>query len=295
MRPTVARWTGSFSPLIGAAALLAGCESRTVQVGRRAGGDSVVAFRVPADSEVRDSAVRAAARRGLVLLRHTRDSLPEYVRADLACVSCHPRDGTQPNAMPWVGVYSRFPQYRSRSGDVSTLEDRINDCFQRSMNGRALPWESRAMRDIVAYMAALSVDVPVGRAIAGQGLPRLTPVAAEASRGGSIYVATCARCHGAEGQGMAAAPPLWGPRSFNVGAGMSRLRTAASFIRFNMPADRPGTLSDQDAFDVAAYIGARPRPDFAGKEEDWPNGDPPPDVAYPTKAAQRGAAGSAEP
>jgi thiosulfate dehydrogenase len=247
-----------------------------------------MAFRVPADTAIRDSAVRAAARRGLALLQHTRDSLPGFVRAELACVSCHPRDGTQPNAMPWVGVYSRFPQYRSRSGAVSTLEDRINDCFQRSMNGRALPWDSRAMRDIVAYMAALSAGYPVGSTIEGQGLPRMTPVAANAPHGETVYAAQCARCHGVDGAGTTAAPPLWGSRSFNIGAGMARLRTAASFIRHNMPADQPGALNDQDAFDVAAYIGSHPRPDFPGKEHDWPNGDAPPDVAYPTKAARGG-------
>jgi thiosulfate dehydrogenase len=54
-----------------------------------------------------------------------------------------------------------------------------------------------------------------------------------------------------------------------------------------MPFDKPGTLTPQEAFDVARYINTRPRPDFRRKAEDWPNGDPPPDVAYPTKAADR--------
>ena len=79
------------------------------------------------------------------------------------------------------------------------------------------------------------------------------------------------------------APPLWGPQSFNVGAGMARLRTAAAFIRHNMPFDRPGSLTDQQAIDVAAYVVAQPRPDFAGKERDWPEGGAPPDVAYQTE------------
>ena len=78
---------------------------------------------------------------------------------------------------------------------------------------------------------------------------------------------------------------MWGPHSYNVGAGMSRVRTAADFISRNMPFDAPGTLTDQQAFDVAAYVNAQPRPDYKGKENDWPNGDPPPDVAYPTRSA----------
>jgi thiosulfate dehydrogenase len=244
-------------------------------------------FRIPSDTEVRDSAVRASAQRGRMLLRHTRDSLPRYATADLACVSCHPRDGSQANAMPWVGVYARYPQYRSRTGAVTTIEDRINDCFRRSMNGRALPAESQAMRDIVAYMASLSIGFPVWRDVAGQGLPKMTPRAGSVGHGAAVYVEQCARCHGADGGGMGSvAPPLWGARSFNIGAGMARLRTAAAFVRYNMPADRPGTLTDQDAFDVAAYIVSRPRPDFIGKEQDWPHGDAPPDVAYPTRAAR---------
>jgi thiosulfate dehydrogenase len=80
-------------------------------------------------------------------------------------------------------------------------------------------------------------------------------------------------------------PPLWGPDSYTIGAGMARLRTAASFIRYNMPFDTPGILTDQQAFDVAAYVVSQSRPDFGPKALDWPNGDPPPDVAYPTNAA----------
>ena len=87
-----------------------------------------------------------------------------------------------------------------------------------------------------------------------------------------------------DGQGTPAGPPLWGPKSYNIGASMARLRTAASFIKYNMPNDRAVVLSDQQAADVAAYVVSRPRPDFTPKDRDWPRGDPPPDVAYPIKA-----------
>jgi thiosulfate dehydrogenase len=87
------------------------------------------------------------------------------------------------------------------------------------------------------------------------------------------------------GRGLAnAGPPLWGPGSFNIGSGMARVRVMAAFVRRQMPFDQPGTISPQQAFDVAAFIGAKPRPDFAGKERDWPNGDPPVDVSYRTTA-----------
>jgi thiosulfate dehydrogenase len=53
-----------------------------------------------------------------------------------------------------------------------------------------------------------------------------------------------------------------------------------------MPFDRPGTLSDQQALNVAAYMVSRPRPDFPGKEEDWPYGGAPADAAYPVRSAR---------
>ena len=248
---------------------------------------ATVPFRVPDESEVRDSTVLAAVRRGRALMVATRDSLPDHVGNKLRCVSCHMGDGLKPNQMPYVGVYARFPQYRPRSATVEIIEDRINDCFERSMDGKALPRDSRAMRDMVAYLAFLSYGIPVGSQVEGQGLPRIDPLPGDTVRGREVFATTCTICHGADGQGTNAAPPVWGPESYNIGAGMARVRTAAAFIKVAMPFDKPGTLTAQQAYDVATYINTRPRPDFARKEGDWPNGDPPPDVAYPTKAASR--------
>lgn len=246
-----------------------------------------VAFRVPQESEVSDPKVLASLRRGRAILRNTRDSLPRNVGNRLSCTSCHQKDGTVRSSMPWVGVYARFPQYRSRAGYTQVIEDRINDCLRRSMNGKPLANESRAMRDIVAYMAFLSLGYPVGAEVDGQGLAKLDPVAGDAGRGRTILVQRCAKCHGQSGQGGEKGPPLWGKDSYNIGAGMARVRTAAAFIHGAMPQDAPGTLSVQQAFDLATYINSRPRPDFPGKELDWPNGDPPPDVAYATRAKKR--------
>jgi thiosulfate dehydrogenase len=243
-----------------------------------------VAFRIPSESEIDDPTLLASVRRGRAILRATRDSLPRHVRNKLACVSCHQQDGTVKNGMPWVGVYARFPQYRSRSGGTQIIEDRINDCFKRSMNGSPLVPESRDMRDIVAYMAFLSMGYPVGAEVDGQGVPALTPVTANLPHGRVVYRTRCARCHGVRGEGIGTAGALWGNSSYNIGAGMARLNTAAAFIKARMPQDSAGVLSDQDAFDVARFINSQPRPDFVGKERDWPRGDPPPDVAYPTRA-----------
>lgn len=248
---------------------------------------ATVAFRIPEESEIRDSVVLASIRRGRAILTHTGDSLPHNVGNALVCTNCHQKEGTLRDAMPWVGVYARFPQYRSRGGTTIIIEDRVNDCFKRSMNGKPLDPESREMRDIVAYFAFLSNGVPVGAEVKGQGLPKLDPLPGDTARGAKIFTMRCARCHGVGGDGTPLAPPVWGDRSYNIGAGMARVRTAAAFIKHWMPQDSAGVLTAQEAFDVASFVDSRPRPDFKGKEKDWPNGDAPPDVAYPTEAAKR--------
>lgn len=246
-----------------------------------------VAFRVPDESEIRDSTLLASVRRGKALLAFTRDSLPNHVGNRLQCVYCHPDNGTRRNAMPWVGVYARFPQYRSRVGGIQVIEDRINDCFQRSMNGKPLVPESRDMRDIIAYMAFLSSGYPVFAQVEGQSFPRVPVLAGDTVRGAATFVAKCSVCHGANGAGTDVYPALWGDGSYNIGAGMARVQTAAAFIRVAMPQSAPGTLTDQEAYDLATYINSRPRPDFPGKELDWPKGDPPPDVAYQVNSKKR--------
>lgn len=238
-----------------------------------------VPFRVPSENEMKDSVYRTSALRGRALLLATRDSLPHNVGNSLRCASCHIDGGLRRDAMPWVGSYARFPQYRARSGKVDLIEDRINDCFRRSMNGRALNPTGGDMRDIVTYFAFLSSGIPVGAEMEGQGFPRLQPLKGDPARGASIFATTCVRCHGENGQG-AFAPPLWGTRSYNVGAGMARINTAASYVHALMPIDRAQRLTPQQAFDVATYINTRPRPDFPGKVHDWPRGEKPVDADY---------------
>jgi thiosulfate dehydrogenase len=236
----------------------------------------------PPDSIIPAGPYGDAVRRGRALLTATRDSLPAHVGNTLRCTSCHLDEGRRESGT-WVGVFARYPQYRPRSGIVETIEYRVNDCFRRSMNGTALDPAGPEMRDIVTYFAFLSRGVAVSPPAAGGRLQKWAAFTADTAAGARVFAASCAKCHGAAGEGTAGAPPVWGPESYNVGAGMSRVRTAAEFISRNMPFDTPATLSDSQAFDVAAYINARPRPDFRGKENDWPNGDPPPDVAYPTR------------
>lgn len=254
---------------------------------------TVAALAAPAEATLGNDALSRSVRRGLALVSHTRDSLPANVGATLRCVSCHLDAGRRAFAMPWIGAYGRFPQYRSRSGKVARLEDRINDCIQRSLNGRALDTDSDAMRDIVAYISWLSRGTTSGQRNFGAGIDSLAPLAPDTARGRAVFAERCVRCHGADGQGMLgtavvnAGAPLWGAQSFNIGSGMARIRVMAAFVHRHMPFDAPGTLTPQQSFDVAGFVTAQPRPDFAGKAADWPNGDPPPDAAYATTAKRR--------
>lgn len=262
---------------------LAGCSRSPRQVGV-ATAPADTSLRAPNGAQVPGGEMGRSILRGHAILAATRDSLPAHVGSSLRCISCHLGDGRRKDALPLTGVYARFPQYRSRVAAVQHLEDRINDCFLRSLNGSALPFDDPAMRDIVNYFAFISRGVPVGAA-AHDTLSG--PTAGDTVAGARVFVMQCARCHGPDGAGQAAYPPLWGPKSFNIGAGMARLRTAQAFIRHNMPFDQPGTLNDIDALNVAAYVTSRSRPDFAGKEKDWPLGDAPIDTPYRTLAAPK--------
>ena len=201
---------------------------------------------------------------------------------NLACRSCHLQAGTQPYAMPMTGIWGQFPQYRGREGAVDLLEERINGCMERSMNGRALPLESREMKAFSSYVRWLSTGIPSGARLRGAGTLQIKEAvrAADPGRGGEIYAQICAPCHGADGSGQPAQnglgyqfPPLWGRDSYNNGAGMSRLLTIAAYALHNMPLgtafDSP-LLTDEQAYDVAGYIVSQNRPEKANLDRDFP-------------------------
>lgn len=262
---------------------------------RDADADTVEASVVPPDSAMPGGALGLSIRRGRALLEHTRDSLPRYAPSNLRCVSCHLDDGRRADGAPLLGVYARYPRFVARSGAVVSIEDRINFCFTRSLAGRRLPATSREMEDITSYLAFLSTGVPTGAHVRGEGIPRMPKLVGDVARGGTLYIANCMRCHATNGDGgpvpapvrgpttPAFAPALWGPRSFAIGAGLARVERAAAFIRTMMPYDKPGTLTDQQAYDVAAFVLSHPRPDQPGKANDWPAGDAPADVPYATR------------
>ncbi len=197
------------------------------------------------------------------------DPARRFAGNNLSCQSCHLNAGTGEFALPFVGVFADFPQYRSREGRVGTIEDRINGCMTRSLNGRELPVDGPDMRALVVYMKFLSTAIPVGSVTAGRGTPELPLLdrAADPKLGAAVYERNCAACHGANGAGQRSGavgdargyvfPPLWGPDSFNDGAGMARLVTIAGFVHANMPAGttwKTPALTNEEAWDVAGFV-----------------------------------------
>jgi thiosulfate dehydrogenase len=199
------------------------------------------------------------------------------------CQNCHLEAGTKPWGNNYSGVAANYPRFRERSGMVESIEKKINDCFERSMNGKPLDSLSREMRAMVAYMKWLGQGVkknekPVG--ISTKPVEYLDR-AADPEAGKRVYMLKCQRCHGANGEGLADSvsgygfiyPSLWGKHSYNIGASLYRLGKFASFVKTNMPfdaRDEKDRLTTEEAWDVAAFVNSmdRPQKDIS---MDWPD------------------------
>lgn len=197
------------------------------------------------------------------------------------CQNCHLQAGKKYFGNNYAAVAATYPKFRARSGTVESVEKRVNDCLERSLNGKKLDTASREMHAFVAYIKWVGKDVPKGVRPKGVGLLELEPLdrAANEKKGKAVYQINCERCHGREGQGQLAEngvewkyPPLFGMDSYNIGAGLYRLSRFAGYVKANMPNDlatyEKPFLNDEAAWDVAAYINSMPRPgkDLSG---DW--------------------------
>lgn len=205
--------------------------------------------------------------RGRLIFENTRQYAHPYVGNTLNCSSCHLDRGRRADSAPMWAAYVAYPKYRSKNHRVNTLEERIQDCFRFSMNGKPPPNDSPAMVALVEYFRWLATGLPVGITPKGAGYPELSAPSKPPNfeRGAAVYAANCSMCHGDDGEGRAARgaqvfPPLWGSRSFNWGAGMERISTAAAFIKANMPYGAGEALTAQQAWDVAAFVVSHPRP-----------------------------------
>ncbi len=199
------------------------------------------------------------------------------------CQNCHIDAGARPWGNCFSAVAATYPVYRPRSGRVESIEFRVNDCLQRSLNGHPIDSSSKEMQAMVAYIKWLGAAAVKGTRPPGAGLQELGFIdrAADKGKGKLVFEQQCSRCHGTSGEGQLifdssayAYPPLWGKHSYNIGAGMYRLSKLAAYVKDNMPFDKAShsspVLSDEQAWDVAAFINSQPRPqkDLA---QDWPD------------------------
>jgi thiosulfate dehydrogenase len=197
------------------------------------------------------------------------------------CQNCHLDAGTRVWAGNFGGVAAVFPRFSERRGGFETINERISDCFERSMNGKAPDSNSREMIAMSAYIRWLGKDVVKGRRPPGAGLqmPAYMERPADTQKGRIVYIQKCQVCHGSNGDGQpdkAAGylyPPLWGAHSYNTAAGLYRLSKFAGFIKENMPFGsdyRSEHLTNEEAWDLAAFVNSQPRP-VRKFEHDWPN------------------------
>lgn len=189
------------------------------------------------------------------------------------CQNCHIQGGIIPWGNNFSAVVRSYPRLSSRSGRMMSISRRVNDCFERSLNGIAIDTNSREMKAIIAYMHWIGDDIPTKKKPLGSGTYKLSYLdrPADSLKGKIVYINHCQRCHGQNGQGVLNAdssgyiyPPLWGDNSYNAGAGLFRLVAFAGFVKINMPyleSDyQHPKLSDEEAWDVAAFVNSKPRP-----------------------------------
>ncbi|TNE71430.1 MAG: c-type cytochrome [Gammaproteobacteria bacterium] len=206
--------------------------------------------------------------RGRDMFMNTQQFRGEYVFNDMNCKSCHMGEGRRNWSAPVWPAATTLPDFRGKNQHVNSLEERIAGCFSFSMNGTPPAYGSDDMLAMVAYHKWLATGAPMyEKNIGGRGFSHLGKEKPELdyNRGKAVYTENCAICHGDNGQGQhkdgeVVFPPLWGDASYNWGAGMTRVFTAASFIKNNMPLGKPGSLTDDEAWQVANYINSQERP-----------------------------------
>lgn len=238
--------------------------------------------------------IAAQIRRGYQIFTDTPHVAPRFTHSAMSCGNCHLNSGQREKALPLVGVATAFPEYNKRSARLISLGDRVVDCFLRSENGASGAELPAASSDEVlavsAYITWISRGYAIGANLSWRGqntiaADKLIPIAKlDPKRGEALFAERCISCHGADGQGVQIgdkkAGPLWGAASWNDGAGAARVYTLAGIIRYAMPYLDPGSLTDEEAQQIARFITAQPRPAYPFKARDYLGTSVPPDAVY---------------
>ena len=254
------------------------------------------------DHTLDDSKLSQEIRAGFRIFTNTPKEAARFSPGKMSCSNCHLNGGQREKGLPLVNVAGMFPEYNKRSGRLFTLGDRIVDCFLRSedatasmaagaADGDATPSPtSKEVLEVAAYLTWLAKGAEIGRNPSWRGQntiaqPSLVAVdKLDARKGEALYVERCQSCHAADGQGVMIGDkkpgPLWGVDSWNDGAGAARVYTLAGMIRYSMPYLSPGSLTDEEAQNIAAYVDGKPRPSFPFKAMDYRTEKLPPDAIY---------------
>ncbi len=248
------------------------------------------------DPSLDDSKLSKEIKWGFKIFTNTPGEVPQLAPGKMSCNNCHLNGGQRERSLPLVGVAGAFPEYNRRSGRLYSLNDRVVDCFLRSENAtsaiEAVPPTptSKEVLAVSAYLTWLAKGYEVGKNPAWRGqntieTPKLLPVAKlDSKKGEELYAERCANCHGDQGQGVFIGDkkpgPLWGENSWNDGAGAARVYTLAGIIRYSMPYMNPGSLTDEEAQHLAAFINSKPRPSYPYKHNDYTTEKLPPDAVY---------------
>lgn len=220
------------------------------------------------DPQMAPESIKEKVVEGFNIINQTYRLLPQFVGGRLNCTNCHIASGNTlggvSGGIPLVGVTRVYPT-KNPDGSLFTLEDRINNCFLRSMNGRKIPVDSSQMQAIVSYLTWISSTIPADMDPTWLGQKDL-PIeyVPDRKRGQERYLVNCSMCHGVNGDGQSrlyelSYPPLWGKDSFNASAGMNGIKRFASFIYYNMPYQNP-QLTMEEAMDIASFVTTQPRP-----------------------------------
>lgn len=207
--------------------------------------------------------------KGFSLMELTPKMAPDFAGDRITCSNCHFNGGNtqggENNGISLVGVTAEYPRYSSRSGTSITLAERIGNCFERSLNGKAPDADDPVITALIAYLDWISQPALGIKEKKWLGLkPLKTKHVPDEAQGKIEYEKHCALCHKKDGSGSVdeegdSIPPVFGPYSFNDGAGMNNPATFASFIYLNMPQGEP-YLTEEQALDIAAYVTKQPRP-----------------------------------
>ncbi len=224
-------------------------------------------FLPPTEDTIPENEFGDMVRLGKNIFTDTGKYAGKYVGNGLSCSNCHLDAGRLANSAPLWAAWVKYPAYRGKNKMVNTMQERFQGCFTYSMNGTPPPANSKELKALMSYAYWMAEGAPTGVDLPGRGYPKLAKPETEPDyqRGEQLFVNNCALCHGDNGEGTkqnenVVFPALWGKDSFNWGAGMHRINTAATFIRANMPMGKGGSLSNQQAWDVAYFVNSHERP-----------------------------------